>query len=353
MNIFPIITIMSTDEPPTLTAEEIEVQKKNYVMARDLQGAQRLNWQHGVLQTLNDNELMHRSIDVSTLVQKPGTNTTKPKRFSGIFSGSSKKPAGPKGTTLRIAEVASGTGLFAAQLKKQLADDGYTDVEIDAFDLVHNHSVPELVDNTINYKIHNMVKPWPEEFHNKYDYVHVRFIGGSLQKEEWEPSVKNCIDILRPGGYLQWEELATRELGSTNETEASRLILEGFYGVFINSGKDGYGPATLERLFKENDLQGIEISPIDTRLKPEFTTDVDEIFVRSTIEMAEAMIKNGAEFHQNIPTMEEFQKVSTILREELREDKTHFFFVLVTIIGRKPLVPVPNAHTKKDSCVIC
>lgn len=129
--------------------------------------------------------------------------------------------------------------LFAAQLKKKLAEDGYPDVEIDAFELCHNHSIPELVDNTINYQIHNMVKPWPEQYHNKYDYVHVRFMSGSLQKEEWEPSIKNCLQLCRPGGYFQWEEMDCLDLGLTTPTEASSRILECFHTAYTASGKDG------------------------------------------------------------------------------------------------------------------
>lgn len=50
-------------------------------------------------------------------------------------------------------------------------------------------------------------QPFPEHMHGKYyDLVHVRMLVLAMLPEEWDPVVRNLATLLKPGGYLQWEE---------------------------------------------------------------------------------------------------------------------------------------------------
>ncbi|EMR64984.1 hypothetical protein UCREL1_8049 [Eutypa lata UCREL1] len=42
--------------------------------------------------------------------------------------------------------------------------------------------------------------------HEKYDLVHVRLLVAAMLPDEWEPAVRNLVQLLKPGGFLQWEE---------------------------------------------------------------------------------------------------------------------------------------------------
>lgn len=96
------------------------------------------------------------------------------------------------------------------------------------------------------------------------------------------------------------------------------------------------GAQTVERLFKEQGLEGIITERIHTNTRPDITADLDEVFVWAAIETAEALIKGGAQV-VGVTTLEEAQKYGTILRQELKDDKVHFFYEFVTVVGRKPL----------------
>lgn len=42
--------------------------------------------------------------------------------------------------------------------------------------------------------------------HGKYDVVHLRLLITAMLPEEWEPAVRNVLTLLKPGGFLQWDE---------------------------------------------------------------------------------------------------------------------------------------------------
>lgn len=48
---------------------------------------------------------------------------------------------------------------------------------------------------------------FPEEFHGRFDVVHVRLLVLGLQVEQFTKAVGNVVKLLKPGGYLQWTDL--------------------------------------------------------------------------------------------------------------------------------------------------
>jgi hypothetical protein len=55
------------------------------------------------------------------------------------------------------------------------------------------------------FHTHNMVEPWPEKDHNRYDIVHQRLsLPGAARS--MPQAVKNLFDLVKPGGYIQLVE---------------------------------------------------------------------------------------------------------------------------------------------------
>ncbi|KAI1747145.1 hypothetical protein F4782DRAFT_543757 [Xylaria castorea] len=42
--------------------------------------------------------------------------------------------------------------------------------------------------------------------HGTYDVVHARLLVTAMLPSDWEPAVHNLSSLLKPGGFLQWEE---------------------------------------------------------------------------------------------------------------------------------------------------
>jgi hypothetical protein len=49
-------------------------------------------------------------------------------------------------------------------------------------------------------------QPPPLSEHSRYDVVHVRLLTAAMNPVDWDVAVRNLIQLLKPGGALQWEE---------------------------------------------------------------------------------------------------------------------------------------------------
>jgi SAM-dependent methyltransferase len=133
----------------------------------------------------------------------------------------------------RIADVATGTGVYLQQLAES-----YPDATLDGYD---NSPLqfPDEASLAQNVKLNllDVKKPIPRELQGTYDFVHVRLLSAAMLATDWKPVVCNLVQLLKPGGALQWEEcnfLAAEQLRGFVESTVSavqrieRLLLEAF-----------------------------------------------------------------------------------------------------------------------------
>ncbi|KAL8917659.1 MAG: hypothetical protein Q9172_005740 [Xanthocarpia lactea] len=52
----------------------------------------------------------------------------------------------------------------------------------------------------------DIFKPIPDELRGKYDVVHVGLLVFVVDKDDPVPILDNLLALLKPGGYLQWDE---------------------------------------------------------------------------------------------------------------------------------------------------
>ncbi|KAL4864102.1 hypothetical protein BDV12DRAFT_189209 [Aspergillus spectabilis] len=105
-----------------------------------------------------------------------------------------------------VAEVATGTGIWLWEAQK-LLDSGSNDGKryFHGFD-ISAAQYPEAPEG-IELSIHDVLKPFPAEHHNRYDLVHLRLLITAFGESEIQKAVTNLLTILKPGGYLQWVEI--------------------------------------------------------------------------------------------------------------------------------------------------
>lgn len=100
----------------------------------------------------------------------------------------------------RVADLGTGTGVFLTRFREL-----YPNATLDGFDispvLFPQPTPPGMTLATMDVK-----EPVPEELCGKYDLVHVRLLAAAMGADEWAPVVRNVARLLRPGGWLQWEE---------------------------------------------------------------------------------------------------------------------------------------------------
>ncbi|KAL8735747.1 MAG: hypothetical protein Q9166_000610 [cf. Caloplaca sp. 2 TL-2023] len=141
-----------------------------YVLNRDFTAATRLNCQHYLWQQ----ELqftLHPSI---------------PKPSPGIA----------------IADLATGTGVWLIEVAKQ-----YPNVECLGLDISNAQSPPKAwLPSNIDFKTWDFAEEPHADLRGKFDIVHIRLIA-VVFADEPTATIRNIAMLLKPGGYLQWEEV--------------------------------------------------------------------------------------------------------------------------------------------------
>jgi hypothetical protein len=80
-------------------------------------------------------------------------------------------------------------------------------VQLDAYD-VSAEQFPARASLPANVALYtaDVKVPFPEALHGRYDIVHLRLLVCALEKEDWRVVADNVLRLLKPGGYIQWDE---------------------------------------------------------------------------------------------------------------------------------------------------
>ena len=132
-------------------------------------------------------------------------------------------PSIPLKENTLIADVGCGTGIWSLELAKQLPAGG----KIEAYDLSlaqcpHRGWWPE----NVTFNELDIFEPIPQYLVGSYDVVYLRHFICVLQSGNPIPLLSALLKLLKPGGYLQWQEwdLQTNELAvAESANSASKM----------------------------------------------------------------------------------------------------------------------------------
>ncbi|KAL4963971.1 class I SAM-dependent methyltransferase [Aspergillus stella-maris] len=154
--------------------------KSDYLLkAVETDENERLDIQHRMIQTMMGQQLLHPDI---------------PTNFE------------------RVADVATGNGTWLYDLKKALRKSGkeIPGTKYHGFDisstLFPKQDSPQKSSADVDFTAHDFYKPFPEEHLGKYDIVHARLLVLAIQLPDLKLAIENIMGLLKPGGYIQWEE---------------------------------------------------------------------------------------------------------------------------------------------------
>lgn len=122
-----------------------------------------------------------------------------------------------------IADVGTGTGMWLRDTASQMlsSERATQSIEFWGFDISAQQFPPEESPGT-KFQVHNIVDSFPPQFHEKFDVVHVRLLSYAIKAKDLEKVVDNIVQILRPGGYLQWQECDIIDVWARPETAQTR-----------------------------------------------------------------------------------------------------------------------------------
>ncbi|KAK2750319.1 hypothetical protein FQN57_003799 [Myotisia sp. PD_48] len=110
----------------------------------------------------------------------------------------------PVKENLRIADIATGTGIWLLDLARELPPSA----RLDGFDIsLANAPSRQWCPSNVTLRQWNIFDEVPEELIGKYDIVHLRLLILVVENSDPRPIIRKAFKMLKPGGYIQWDDL--------------------------------------------------------------------------------------------------------------------------------------------------
>lgn len=196
-------------------------------------------------------------------------------------------------TTPRIADIGTGTGRFLLRLNLL-----YPNAILDGSDIS-----PALYPSTdtlppnVSLTVFDAKQAPPEELHGQYDLVHVRLLVAAMLPGDWDTVVGNLCLLLKPGGYLQWEEcdfVGCKYLrGKVDSSiESARFIGFAFRDALRERFEHGW--STLPKNMADAGLTSIVTDVVSSDRLPETRERLNTTGMQAIFSWARLMTERGA-----------------------------------------------------------
>ncbi|GKZ16515.1 hypothetical protein AbraIFM66951_000252 [Aspergillus brasiliensis] len=108
---------------------------------------------------------------------------------------------------LKIADLACGNGIWLIDLHTHLAKNNIP-AQLDGFDInpINFPASAYLPPSISLHQLDVLASPLPAHLLGTYDVVHIRAFVSILPTSDLTPILSVASSLLKPGGYLQWEE---------------------------------------------------------------------------------------------------------------------------------------------------
>ena len=105
------------------------------------------------------------------------------------------QPSIPQSGLRSIADIGTGTGIWLREAAQELATPN-EQIEFIGFDISVQQFPKDSIQG-VDFVMHDVVEPFPQEYHEKFDLVHVRLLSYALKEKDLDKAVENIIQILR------------------------------------------------------------------------------------------------------------------------------------------------------------
>ncbi|KAL5091544.1 hypothetical protein Trisim1_002762 [Trichoderma cf. simile WF8] len=155
---------------------------------------------------------------------------------------------------MKIAEIGTGTGIWLLDMASQCSPT----VQLDGFDISddqfpHKSALP----NNVTLSIMDAFSQVPRELVGKYDVVHMRLWSCIVRNNETSPLIHHATQLLKPGGYLQWDEA---DIGKTLTTGVEAVAFWEIMSSILQSMKiDSKWIEEIPNRLEEQGMFGIDV----------------------------------------------------------------------------------------------
>ncbi|QIW95580.1 hypothetical protein AMS68_001098 [Peltaster fructicola] len=198
---------------------------------------------------------------------------------------------------LRVADIGTGTGIWLLDVAKTLP----SSAQLDAIDISFSQCPPTAwLPYNVNLRHLDAFSDVPEHLHSHYDVIHIRHFVCVVKSDDPLPLLQNLCKMLKPGGYLQWDEwdVGRRNLIQAHAHAPREMIdkLEEEFKIMRKHTPMPTWPPRLDEYFLDVGLQDVAMEKrLSSNSHLPFMHDLTMLVFKELIDNAEASSSLGAE----------------------------------------------------------
>lgn len=207
-----------------------------------------------------------------------------------------------------IADIATGTAIWAVDVARE-----HSTAQIDAVDLSLSKAPHQgWLPSNITLREWNLFHEVPEDMLEKYDLIHVRLLVLVVENEDPTPILRSLKKMLKPNGYLQWDDLNYRDIVvKTVDPSLQVPALTKFREMVMSKGRH-YWTNRLDEFAKNAGIRNAELYNYED--KKEMMMPQMEIYLMTMDEFASRL--QASNLH------EEGNRIKNLCQEVYQETGT-------------------------------
>ncbi|KAK5125604.1 hypothetical protein LTR85_011878 [Meristemomyces frigidus] len=190
---------------------------------------------------------------------------------------------------LKLADIGTGTGIWLLDMANELPRSS----QLDGIDISFGQCPPEAwLPKNVDLHQLDVFDEVPDDMLERYNVIHVRHFVCVVKGNDPAPLLRNLLRMLKPGGWLQWDEwdVLNRHFTKTHPEAPQECIdkLEAEFAVMRRHTPQPSWPPRLDEHFLQADMQKVAI---EKRLSPlshlPFMHDLTMLVFQELIDQAE------------------------------------------------------------------
>lgn len=112
-----------------------------------------------------------------------------------LVNGNLIQPSIPQSSLRTVADVGTGTGVWLREAAQELAATN-PPTKFTGFD-ISGQQFPKDKIKGVEFVLHDIIQPFPRQYHGYFDLVHVRLLSYALKVQNLTTVVENIVQIIR------------------------------------------------------------------------------------------------------------------------------------------------------------
>ncbi|KAI3316623.1 hypothetical protein HD806DRAFT_517142 [Xylariaceae sp. AK1471] len=239
---------------------------------------------------------------------------------------------------LKVADLACGNGVWLTDLDHQLSNKKVSS-QLDGYDINDvNFPPPAFLPNMVKLnKLDVLSRPLPEELIGAYDIVHIRAFSSIIFNCNTTPLLSTALAMLKPGGWLQWDEMGADFVIEPPSPDISKTACETIDRI-LKAGGETHGMKReflreLDRHVSENGFQEVHLQE-DKNRKQDYKGWTEDFLM--VWEDLASFFPSKADKPEAPVTKEFWVDLFAKAVKETEQGVALFYRNMFTVVGRKP-----------------